>query len=186
MYDKETKEYAKEQEDIVKKLEYREHKLDSDSRSDGRDELMRDYARILYSSSFRRLQGKMQLLGVDSNKFNRNRLTHSLEVAQIARSIASSLDLKSSVVTEAAALAHDIGNPPFGHYGETILNELSSDCGGYEGNAQAFRILRTLEKKHYAHKGLNLNIRTLMAITKYFIIGKKILRSFYMMMIIVF
>lgn len=129
---------------------------------------MRDYARILYSSSFRRLQGKMQLLGVDSNKFNRNRLTHSLEVAQIARSIASSLDLKSSVVTEAAALAHDIGNPPFGHYGETILNELSLDCGGYEGNAQAFRILRTLEKKHYAYKGLNLNIRTLMAITKYF------------------
>lgn len=129
---------------------------------------MRDYARILYSSSFRRLQGKMQLLGIDAKKFNRNRLTHSLEVAQIARSIAYDLELEHSVVSEAAALAHDIGNPPFGHYGETILNELASDCGGYEGNAQAFRILRTLEKKHHEYNGLNLSIRTMLAITKYF------------------
>jgi predicted deoxyguanosinetriphosphate triphosphohydrolase len=91
-----------------------------------------------------------------------------LEVAQIARSIAYDLNLKHTVVAETASLAHDIGNPPFGHYGEVVLNELSSGCGGYEGNAQAFRILRTLEKKHYAYLGLNLNVRTLMAITKYF------------------
>lgn len=129
---------------------------------------MRDYARILYSSSFRRLQGKMQLLGIDAGRFNRNRLTHSLEVAQIARSIASDLDMKETVVVEAAALAHDIGNPPFGHHGETVLDELCSECGGYEGNAQAFRILRTLERKHHAYDGLNLNVRTLMAVTKYF------------------
>jgi predicted deoxyguanosinetriphosphate triphosphohydrolase len=167
MYDKETIEYAQEQENLISTLEYRVHQHE-DGRSIHRQDLMRDYARVLYSSSFRRLQGKMQLLGVDANKFNRNRLTHSLEVAQIARSIAYDLELKHTVVTETAALAHDIGNPPFGHYGEIILNELSVGCGGYEGNAQAFRILRTLEKKHHAYSGLNLNIRTLMAVTKYF------------------
>ncbi|EGQ7944467.1 deoxyguanosinetriphosphate triphosphohydrolase family protein [Vibrio cholerae] len=167
MYDKEVIAYAKEQETIISKLEYRFHEC-NDGRSANRQELMRDYARVLYSSSFRRLQGKMQLLGVDANKFNRNRLTHSLEVAQIARSIAYDLELKHTVVAETASLAHDIGNPPFGHYGEIVLNDLSAGCGGYEGNAQAFRILRTLEKKHYAYSGLNLNVRTLMAITKYF------------------
>ena len=167
MYDIETIEYAKEQEVLISKLEYRFYST-KDDRSENRNDLMRDYARVLYSSSFRRLQGKMQLLGIDANKFNRNRLTHSLEVAQIARSIAHDLGLKDTVVTETAALAHDIGNPPFGHYGEIILNELSSECGGYEGNAQAFRILRTLEKKHHSYSGLNLNIRTLMGVTKYF------------------
>ncbi len=167
MYDNEVIEYAREQENIISKLEYRVHEHD-DGRSEHRQDLMRDYARVLYSSSFRRLQGKMQLLGVDANKFNRNRLTHSLEVAQIARSIAYDLKLQHTVVAETASLAHDIGNPPFGHYGEVVLNDLSSGCGGYEGNAQAFRILRTLEKKHYAYPGLNLNVRTLMAITKYF------------------
>jgi predicted deoxyguanosinetriphosphate triphosphohydrolase len=166
-YDTETREYAQEQEKLIKCLEYRIHQTD-DNRTHNRQTLMRDYARVLYSSSFRRLQGKMQLLGVDANKFNRNRLTHSLEVAQIARTIAFGLGLEDTVVTETAALAHDIGNPPFGHYGEIILNELSSGCGGYEGNAQAFRILNTLEKKHHEYSGLNLNIRTLMAVTKYF------------------
>ena len=167
MYDSETKDYALHQENLISKLEVRPFKT-SDQRSDNRDDVMRDYARVLYSSSFRRLQGKMQLLGIDANKFNRNRLTHSLEVAQIARSIALELGLNKTVVAETASLAHDIGNPPFGHYGEIILNELSNDCGGYEGNAQAFRILRTLEKKHYSHAGLNLTLRTMMGVTKYF------------------
>ena len=152
MYDNETKEYAQDQEEKVKSLEYRINDTHH-NRSEDRGELMRDYARVLYSSSFRRLQGKMQLFGVDANKFNRNRLTHSLEVAQIARSIAFQLELKDTVVTETASLAHDIGNPPFGHYGELILNKLSSDFGGYEGNAQAFRILNTLEKKHHEYSG---------------------------------
>lgn len=167
MYDKRTIEFAQHEENRISCLEERVVSF-SDDRSDNRDKLMRDYARVLYSSSFRRLQGKMQLLGIDSNKFNRNRLTHSLEVAQIARSIASDLNLKHTVVAETAALAHDIGNPPFGHAGEHLLNQLSVDVGGYEGNAQAFRILRSLEKKHYAYDGLNLNLRTMMAITKYF------------------
>lgn len=167
MYSAETKEFAQEQEALIEPLEYRAI-AQSDDRSEGRDESMRDYARVLYSSSFRRLQGKMQLLGIDASRFNRNRLTHSLEVAQIARSIAADLGLKKSVVTETCALAHDMGNPPFGHHGETILNELSAQYGGYEGNAQAFRILRTLEKKHYSYDGLNLTVRTLFGITKYF------------------
>ncbi|MFK4234571.1 dGTP triphosphohydrolase [Pseudomonas guariconensis] len=167
MYDSDVKAYAKEQEIEAAKLEYRVFVHD-DGRSNGRQELMRDYARVLYSSSFRRLQGKMQLLGIDAGRFNRNRLTHSLEVAQIARSIAIDLALNDTVVAETAALAHDIGNPPFGHHGEKVLNELCGDCGGYEGNAQAFRILRTLERKHHLYDGLNLNVRTLMAVTKYF------------------
>lgn len=167
MYDNEVTEFAQEQENQISKLEYRFHQH-NDGRSDNRNDLMRDYARVLYSSSFRRLQGKMQLLGVDANKFNRNRLTHSLEVAQIARSIAFDLGLKHTVVAETASLAHDIGNPPFGHYGEVVLNELSNGCGGFEGNAQAFRILHTLEKKSQSYSGLNLNIRTLMSVTKYF------------------
>lgn len=167
MYDSDAIDYAKDQEKIISKLEFRIHQS-GDSRSGSRDELMRDYARVLYSSSFRRLQGKMQLLGIDANKFNRNRLTHSLEVAQIARSIAHDLGLKNAVVSETASLAHDIGNPPFGHSGEVVLNDLSEISGGYEGNAQAFRILHTLEKKHYSYSGLNLTLRTMMSVTKYF------------------
>ncbi|EPA3353568.1 HD domain-containing protein, partial [Escherichia coli] len=116
MIDNEVKIFAKEKEKMLcNKLSfYREHAQSSeDTRK--RNEFERDYARILYSSSFRRLQGKMQLFEVDPQKFNRNRLTHSLEVAQIARSIASELELEHPVVAELAALAHDIGNPPFGH-----------------------------------------------------------------------
>lgn len=110
----------------------------------------------------------MQLLGVDHSSFHRNRLTHSLEVAQIARTIATGLELKSPVVSETCSLAHDIGNPPFGHSGEQILNELSEDIGGYEGNAQAIRILRTLENKYPDVRGLNLTARTLLGLAKYF------------------
>lgn len=165
LYSADAIEFAKQQEQIVQLLEYRVVES-SDQRT--REECMRDYARVLYSSSFRRLQGKMQLLGVDAHTFNRNRLTHSLEVAQIARSIAFDLGLKKTVVSETCSLAHDIGNPPFGHYGEVVLNELSAGCGGYEGNAQAFRILRTLEKKHHSYNGLNLTLRTMFGITKYF------------------
>ncbi|MFA6789439.1 MAG: dNTP triphosphohydrolase [Arcobacteraceae bacterium] len=161
------KEFAQHEEKKLESLTVRVYPL-TDDRNQGRDEFMRDYARILYSSSFRRLQGKMQLLGINATNFNRNRLTHSLEVAQIARSIAQNLGIRNPVVTESCSLAHDLGNPPFGHYGEVILNELSADIGGFEGNAQTFRILRKLEKKHHEYEGLNLTIRTLLGVTKYF------------------
>lgn len=133
-------------------------------------EFQRDYARIMYSASFRRLQGKMQLLGIRNDTFFRNRLTHSLEVSQIARSIAYKLrySREESYLVEACALAHDIGNPPFGHSGERKLNEIFFDVGGFEGNAQTLRILTTLENKKPGFRGLNLTYRALLGVTKYF------------------
>ena len=130
----------------------------------------RDYARIMYSSSFRRLQGKMQLLGIRNDQFFRNRLTHSLEVAQIARSIAGTIqyDAGESYIVEAGALAHDLGNPPFGHAGERYLNELFQDIGGFEGNAQTLRILTNIEKKRPEFRGLNLTYRSMLSVVKYF------------------
>lgn len=143
-----------------------------------RNDFHRDYTRILCSSSFRRLQGKMQILGIQTDAFFRNRLTHSLEVSQIARFIASQIGLilkgdayNSSTdlyVIEAAALAHDIGHPAFGHCGERVLDKLS-DCNRFEGNAQNYRVLRTLEKKLPSCTGLNLTYRTLLGINKYIV-----------------
>ena len=138
------------------------------NRSDG--PYQRDYSRIMYASSFRRLQGKMQLIGIKNDQFFRNRLTHSLEVMQIARSIASELGYKKSetFVVEAGALSHDLGNPPFGHAGEKYLNEIFKDIGGFEGNAQTLRILTTIERKKPDFQGLNLTYRTLLGVVKYF------------------
>lgn len=137
-------------------------------RADG--PFQRDYSRIMYSSSFRRLQGKMQLLRVKNDQFFRNRLTHSLEVSQIARSIAFTVGYEKSeiYVVEAGALAHDIGNPPFGHSGERYLHELFADVGGFEGNAQTLRTLVDIEKKSADFRGLNLTYRTLLSVLKYF------------------
>lgn len=133
-------------------------------------EYQRDYTRILYASSFRRLQGKMQLFAVESDQFIRNRLTHSLEVTQIARSIATQIGYNKDevYVVEAGALAHDIGNPPFGHAGERYLNSLCKEFGGFEGNAQTFRILTTVEQKRANFQGLNLTYRSLLGILKYY------------------
>ena len=144
------------------------HEEESRYRPDG--PFQRDYARIMYSSSFRRLQGKMQLLGIKNDQFFRNRLTHSLEVAQIARSIASAIQYAEgeSYLVEAGALAHDIGNPPFGHSGERKLNELFLECGGFEGNAQTLRILTNVEKKRPDFRGLNLTYRGMFSVVKYF------------------
>jgi dGTPase len=149
-------------------LGWRVYDEDSRDRTDG--DFQRDYTRIMYSSSFRRLQGKMQLLGIKNDQFFRNRLTHSLEVAQIARSIAARIGYSSvdTYVVEAGALSHDLGNPPFGHYGERVLNKACSKIGGFEGNAQTLRILTTIEKKRPDFRGLNLTFRTLLSVTKYF------------------
>ncbi len=165
-YDDNTVAYAQGREREVQNLDERIHKEALDRGGD-RDPYYRDYARILYSSSFRRLQGKMQLLGIDQTHFFRNRLTHSLEVSQISRGIASKLRLDTTLVAEASSLAHDLGNPPFGHHGERVLNDLVSSIGGYEGNAQTLRILTKLEKKHHDYRGLNLTLRTLLGVIKY-------------------
>ncbi|GAB6138695.1 deoxyguanosinetriphosphate triphosphohydrolase family protein [Halanaerobaculum tunisiense] len=135
-----------------------------------RNPFQRDYARILYSSSFRRLQGKRQLLGVSEEQFFRNRLTHSLEVAQISRAIAERLGYKQQEIyaVESCALAHDIGISPFGHHGEKVLDDLSQEIGGFEGNAQNLRVLMDLEKKRPDERGLNLTYRTLLGVIKYF------------------
>ncbi len=168
----EKKQKLKELREIAKDEILELHKLDKRlnderARRGERDEFQRDYTRIVYSSSFRRLQGKMQLLGVQTEKFFRNRLTHSLEVSQIARAIAENLGYKNTYVVEAAALAHDMGNPPFGHYGEKILDELCKSAGGFEGNAQTLRVLMRIEKKNPDSRGLNLTLRTLLGVTKY-------------------
>ncbi|WP_080835682.1 deoxyguanosinetriphosphate triphosphohydrolase family protein [Cohnella massiliensis] len=165
-YDESTLAFVRDWNGKVARMNFRLHETGGDERE--RDAYARDYARILYSSSFRRLQGKMQLLGVERYNFIRNRLTHSMEVAQIARGIAADMGLDHTFVVEASALAHDLGNPPIGHHGETILNELAQDIGGFEGNAQTLRILRKLEKKHHAFRGLNLTFRTQLGVVKYF------------------
>jgi dGTPase len=175
-YDAETVRFAQESERELEGLNqrlYAEHRKSDEDRTAGeavrrRDEFWRDYARILYSSSFRRLQGKMQLLGVDQTRFFRNRLTHSLEVSQIARGIAAKLKLSNPLVAEACSLTHDLGNPPFGHSGERVLSDaVGPEAGHYEGNAQTLRILMQLEKKLPDHGGLNLTLRTLLGTIKY-------------------
>ncbi|WP_028887209.1 deoxyguanosinetriphosphate triphosphohydrolase family protein [Tenacibaculum ovolyticum] len=124
-----------------------------------------DFSRVLYSSSARRLQGKMQLLVPKSQVFYRNRLTHSLEVSQIAKTIAKKLRLKDTQTVQVCSLAHDIGNPPFGHAGEIFLGNCSQES--YEGNAQTFRILRRVEERHHDFNGLNLTLRTMLGTVKY-------------------
>jgi len=151
----------------------------------------RDSARLTHSPAFRRLQGKTQLFpGVESDYF-RNRLTHSLEVGQIAKSIAIRLNdekLKGKTadsldvdLVEFAGWCHDLGHPPFGHQGEEALDIKMRDLGGFEGNAQTLRIISRLEKRQHSaadgsgideggndrRLGLNLSARSLAAILKY-------------------
>ncbi|MFT7776012.1 dGTP triphosphohydrolase [Roseateles sp.] len=153
---------------------------------EGRDPFQKDYARLLHAPAFRRLQGKTQLFPGAESDFFRNRLTHSLEVAQIAAGIAGRLNVKAlpevfpgaainTKLVEFAALAHDLGHPPFGHNGEHALDALMREHGGFEGNAQTLRILAAVERKlvrdpngaTVSTHGLDLTYRSLAAVLKY-------------------
>ncbi|WP_239150435.1 deoxyguanosinetriphosphate triphosphohydrolase family protein, partial [Burkholderia pseudomallei] len=154
-----------------------------------RAQFRRDYARLVHCASFRRLQGKTQLFPGSESDFFRNRLTHSVEVAQIAKGIALRVNANAPFdgqpintdLVELAALAHDIGHPPFGHNGEYALDECMGDSGGFEGNAQTLRIVSRLEKKETndvperaangapesGECGLNFTYRSIAALLKY-------------------
>lgn len=142
---------------------------------DARDPFEKDLGRIIHSAAFRRLQSKTQVHGRDEGDFHRSRLTHSMEVAQIARGIvihinhhhplfSQGMPIDVSLI-EAAALAHDLGHPPFGHRGEEALHECMRKFGGFEANAHTFRLLTRLEGERGV--GLNLTRAMLLSILKY-------------------
>ncbi|WP_428484477.1 deoxyguanosinetriphosphate triphosphohydrolase [Rhodopila sp.] len=126
----------------------------------------RDRDRIIHCSAFRKLQYKTQVFVNHEGDFYRTRLTHSIEVAQIARSVARALGLDEDL-TEALALAHDLGHPPFGHAGEEALNLAMKPFGGFDHNAQSLRIVTLLESRYAAWDGLNLTWETLEGLVKH-------------------
>lgn len=144
-----------------------------------RSEGQRDRDRILYTAAFRRLAGVTQVTAEEEGRFFHNRLTHSLKVSQVARRLAERLIFECGKdfanehgfdedIVEAAALGHDLGHPPFGHTAEVVLNELANqaECGGFEGNAQSFRVVTKLAPRDYAYEGLNLTRGTLNGLLK--------------------
>ena len=131
-----------------------------------RTAFQRDRDRVIHSSAFRRLQYKTQVFVNHEGDYYRTRITHTLEVAQIARSVARSLGLNQDL-TEAVALAHDLGHTPFGHSGEKVLNEIMNKDGGFEHNAQSYRIVTYLEDKYPDFKGLNLSYEVLEGVDKH-------------------
>ncbi|HTR16599.1 MAG TPA: deoxyguanosinetriphosphate triphosphohydrolase [Acetobacteraceae bacterium] len=126
----------------------------------------RDRDRVIHSSAFRKLQYKTQVFVNHEGDFFRTRLTHTIEVAQIARSIARALQLDEDL-TEAVALAHDLGHPPFGHAGEEALNVGMKPFGGFDHNAQSLRVVTLLESRYAAFDGLNLTWETLEGLAKH-------------------
>ncbi len=141
-------------------------RLHAEPPSSTRTEFQRDRDRIIHAAAFRRLQHKTQVFIYNVGDHYRTRLTHSLEVAQIARSAARALGLDEDLA-EAVALAHDLGHPPFGHAGEDALNGAMKDWGGFDHNAQALRIVTHLERKYATFDGLNLSWEALEGMVKH-------------------
>lgn len=131
-----------------------------------RSPFQRDRDRIIHSSAFRRLKHKTQVFVEHEGDYYRTRLTHTIEVAQVARTVAGALGLNGELA-EAVALAHDLGHPPFGHTGEDALAVLMAPYGGFDHNAQAIRILTKLERHYADFDGLNLTWETLEGIAKH-------------------
>jgi dGTPase len=134
--------------------------------SPSRNDFRRDCDRIIHSTAFRRLAHKTQVFVYHEGDHYRTRLTHTLEVVQIARSLARALGLDEDLA-EAAALAHDLGHPPFGHAGERALDSCLKGFGGFDHNAQALRIVTDLERRYAAFDGLNLTWETLEGLVKH-------------------
>ncbi len=132
----------------------------------GRSEFQRDRDRIIHSTAFRRLEYKTQVFINHEGDLFRTRLTHSLEVAQIARSVARSLRLNEDL-TEAVALAHDLGHTPFGHTGQDALNACMKPYGGFEHNLQSLRVVDVLEQRYASFDGLNLSFEAREGILKH-------------------
>src|SRR5579862_8690709 len=141
-------------------------RLYAEPESSGRSPWQRDRDRVIHSSAFRKLQYKTQVFVHHEGDHYRTRLTHSIEVAQIARSIARALGLDEDLA-EAMALAHDLGHPPFGHAGEEALDEAMAPFGGFDHNEQTFRILTSLERRYAEFDGLNLTWECLEGIAKH-------------------
>ena len=137
-----------------------------ESSSKYRTPFQRDRDRIIHSASFRRLKHKTQVFVNTEGDHYRTRITHSIEVAQIARSIARYLNLNEDLA-ETLSLAHDLGHTPFGHAGEDALNECMEDHGGFDHNLQTLRIVMFLENKYLKFKGLNLSIETIEGLLKH-------------------
>ncbi|WP_374373416.1 deoxyguanosinetriphosphate triphosphohydrolase [Dongia sp.] len=138
----------------------------AEAESPMRSVYQRDRDRVVHSAAFRRLKHKTQVFVYHEGDHYRTRLTHSLEVAQIARTIARVLGLNEDLA-EALALAHDLGHPPFGHAGEEALNACMAELGGFDHNEQTFRVLTTLEHRYAAFDGLNLTWEMLEGIVKH-------------------
>lgn len=131
-----------------------------------RTAFQRDRDRIVHAAAFRRLEYKTQVFVNDEGDYFRTRLTHTLEVAQIGRTLARALAVNEDLV-EAICLAHDLGHPPFGHAGEGILNALTQECGGFNHNHQSYRVVTQLERRYPAWPGLNLTYEALEGIARH-------------------
>jgi len=141
-------------------------RVHAESESAHRTAFQKDRDRVIHTSAFRRLEYKTQVFVNDEGDYYRTRLTHTLEVAQVARSIARALGVNEDLA-ETVALAHDLGHPPFGHAGERTLNRLADGIGGFDHNQQSLRIVTELESRYAAFPGLNLTWETLEGIMKH-------------------